>query len=100
VLSSESELRVRSYGCFHRIYEQVELGMPPTAQYPRRSRIAPTWMETRPSREKSRKRPDHIFVVLPEQETEMNPIPSFDYTDPAKGRQTITILGFSRVSTS
>lgn len=41
-LGSESELRVRSYVCFHRISESVVLGMHPAVLYLRRSRIAPT----------------------------------------------------------
>jgi hypothetical protein len=41
-LSSESELRVRSYVVFHRIYEAMALGMHPASLYPRRNRFAPT----------------------------------------------------------
>ena len=44
-LSSESELRVRSYVVFHRIYEVMALGMHPTTPYPRRSRVAPIMNE-------------------------------------------------------
>lgn len=40
-LSSESELRFRSYGLFHRICEEMALGTRPTIQHPRRSQIAP-----------------------------------------------------------
>jgi len=41
VLSSECELRIRSYVVFHRISESVGLGMHPTDPYPRRNRNAP-----------------------------------------------------------
>src|SRR5262249_26046685 len=41
LLSSESELRVRSYVVFHRIYEAMVLGMHPASLYPRRNRVAP-----------------------------------------------------------
>jgi hypothetical protein len=41
LLSSESELRVRSYVVFHRIYEAMALGMHPASLYPRRNRVAP-----------------------------------------------------------
>ena len=40
-LSGESELRIRSYGFSHRIYESMVLGMHPEFAYPRRSRVAP-----------------------------------------------------------
>jgi len=40
-LSSESELRIRSYFVFHRIYEAMALGMHPTILHPRRNQIAP-----------------------------------------------------------
>ena len=40
-LGGESELRIRSYGVFHRIYESMVLGMHPVFAYPRRSRVAP-----------------------------------------------------------
>ena len=40
-LGGESELRIRSYGVFHRIYESMVLGMHPMFAYPRRSRVAP-----------------------------------------------------------
>jgi len=43
LLSSESELRVRSYVVFHRIYEAMALGMHPASLYPRRNRVAPGW---------------------------------------------------------
>ena len=42
-LGGESELRFRSYGVFHRIYESMVLGMPPVFAYPRRSRVAPSF---------------------------------------------------------
>jgi hypothetical protein len=45
VLSSESELRIRSYVVFHRINEAVVLGMHPADPYLRRSRVAPTILE-------------------------------------------------------
>ena len=41
-LGGESELRVRSYGFFHRINESMVLGMHPVFAYPRRSRVAPS----------------------------------------------------------
>ena len=40
-LGGESELRIRSYGVFHRIYESMVLDMHPVFAYPRRSRVAP-----------------------------------------------------------
>jgi hypothetical protein len=40
-LSSESELRVRSYGLFHRINEEMALGTRSAISHPRRSQIAP-----------------------------------------------------------
>ena len=42
-LGGESELRIRSYVVFHRIYESMVLGMHPMFAYPRRSRVAPSW---------------------------------------------------------
>lgn len=40
-LGGVSELRIRSYGVFHRIYESMVLGMHPVFAYPRRSLVAP-----------------------------------------------------------
>ncbi len=41
-LSSESELRVRSYVVFHRINEVMALGTRSSIPHPRRSQVAPT----------------------------------------------------------
>ena len=49
-LGGESELRIRSYGVFHRINESMVLGMHPVFAYLRRIRIAPpidTWFWNR-----------------------------------------------------
>ena len=40
-LGGESELRIRSYGVFHRINESMVRGMHLEFAHPRRSRVAP-----------------------------------------------------------
>src|SRR5262245_27517813 len=63
LLSSESELRVRSYVVFHRIYEAMALGMHPASLYPRRSRVAP-FRSDRPRREPHEEARSHCTMLV------------------------------------